>query len=96
MNINSQKLTNEQLKKEFNNCCGKGRNLVEIHQEEDNRTCYKYVCFRCKSDVFKHGEKPSKSIILTTKQYENLLGEMEEMSKRQKDICQLLRQAGAD
>jgi superfamily II helicase len=80
----SQVLTNEQLEKQLlgNNCCGKKMTLTEVHEEKDNKICSKYVCSRCHSSIFDYGDKPKKSIVLTTKEYEDLLAEVRNIHQR--------------
>ena len=81
---NNQPLTNEQLEKKLvsNECCGKKMILAETYQEKSNKVCSKYVCSRCNSSLFDYGERPKKSITLTTKEYENLLSDIRNIHQR--------------
>ncbi|CAG8460923.1 16954_t:CDS:2, partial [Gigaspora margarita] len=75
-------LTNEQLEQQLTKgCCGRAMVLTETHPENHNRVCYKYTCSQCNSSIFSHEERPKKSIILTTNEYESLLSQAR-MKKR--------------
>ena len=84
-------LTSEQLAEKLSNkvCCGNQMILEEAHDEGENRICYKYSCSQCNNSLFTYGEKPKKSITLTTQQYEGLLAEI-------KNIYQILYQAKSE
>jgi len=76
-------LTNEQLEQQLTKgCCGRSMVLTETHLENHNRICYKYTCSQCNNSLFSHEERPKKSIILTTSEYENLLSQVRNIHQR--------------
>jgi hypothetical protein len=89
--LNNQELTSEQLAEKLSNkvCCENPMSLEETHDEGENRVCYKYSCSHCNNSLFTYGEKPKKSITLTTQQYEGILAEI-------KNIYQILYQAKSE